>query len=229
MITMQAQGLASTPEVQLMDKEDLEDIEHEFPRGEILGLDMPSLGPAIDVQELILEGGRRRVDCLRRHRFCFPAHMLARYDLAIAERALEVTYKRIDPDAFDRPIVSMQRIKLAAALRVAEVLPVRSLVTGASKARLLDEGFEQDRPIGIAGMPVLGQSLSGQGEDARGEVFAADPRQDEEAGIIDDQVQVALSLLRRPANELISRFYFPSARAKAEGGDDMACGAHKVA
>jgi len=58
MITMQAQSLAGAPEVQLMDQEGFEDIEHELPWGEILGLDTPSLGPAIDVQELILEGSR---------------------------------------------------------------------------------------------------------------------------------------------------------------------------
>ena len=62
MITMQAQGLAGAPQVELMEYEDLEDIEHEFPQGDILGLDTPSLGPAIYVQELLLECGRRRAD-----------------------------------------------------------------------------------------------------------------------------------------------------------------------
>jgi hypothetical protein len=57
MVAMQAQGLAGASEIQLMDQVDLEDIEHEFPWGEILGLDMPGLGQVIDVQELILESG----------------------------------------------------------------------------------------------------------------------------------------------------------------------------
>ena len=110
---------------------------------------------------------------------------------------LEVARERINPDAFDGLCVAMQGVELAAALRVAEMLPVGGLVAGAGKARLLDEGFEQHRPIGVAGMPVIGQASADQGEDARGQVFAVDPRQDEEAGVVDDEVQIALSLLGR--------------------------------
>src|SRR6202011_6395533 len=95
--------------------------------------------------------------------------------LSVAELSLIVACERIDPDAFDRLIVAMQNVELAAALGIAEVLPVGSLVAGAGKARLLDKGFEQDRPIGVAGLPVGGQSSAHQGEDARGQVFAADP------------------------------------------------------
>jgi hypothetical protein len=73
-VAMQAQGLAGASQAQLMDQEDLEDIEHEFPRGEISGLDTPALGPVIDVQELFLESGGRGVDRFRRRWFCFPSH-----------------------------------------------------------------------------------------------------------------------------------------------------------
>src|ERR1019366_6916060 len=104
----------------------------------------------------------------------------AKAKLSVAELALEVARERVDPDAFDRLGVTMQGVELATTLSIPEVLPVGGLVVGASKARLLDEGFEQDRPIGVAGMPVGGQSPAHQGEDALGEVFAVDPRQDEE-------------------------------------------------
>jgi hypothetical protein len=59
--------------------------------------------------------------------------------------------------------------------------------------------------------------------------FPVDPRQDEEAGIVHDEVQVALSLISRPADDLIARLYFPGTRAEAERGDDVASGAHEVA
>src|ERR1039457_3310235 len=229
MIAMQAQGFAGASEVQLMDQEDLEDIEHALARGEILGLDTPSLGPVIDIQELFLESGGQGVDRFRRRWFYLPAHAVGLYDLGIAEMALEVACKRIDPDAFDGLSMSMQSVEFATALRITEVLPVGGLVAGTGKARLLDEGFEQDRPIGVAGMPVGGQSAAYQGEDARGEIFAVDPRQDQEAGVIDDEVQVALSLICCPTDELIPGLYFPGTRAEAESGDDVACGADEVA
>src|ERR1039457_5068339 len=149
--------------------------------------------------------------------------------LSAAEFPLEVARERIDPDALDGLSVAMQGIDLATALRIAQASPVGSLVAGARKARLYEEGFEQDRPIGVAGVPGIGQSLNGQGEDARGQVFAVDPRQDQEAGVVDDEVQVALSLICRPTDELIPGFDLPGARAEAQGGDDVAGGAHEVA
>ena len=158
MIAMQAQSLTGASEVQQMNQEDLEDVEHKFPWGKILGLDTPSPGPVIDVQELFFEGGGQGVGRSRRRWFTFPAHAVGLCDLAIAEMTLEVACKRIDPDAFDGLSVSVQGVELASALRIAEVLPVGGLVTGTGETRLLDEGFEQDRPIGVAGLPVIGQA-----------------------------------------------------------------------
>ena len=102
-------------------------------------------------------------------------------DLSAAELSLEVARERINPNAFDGLGIAMQDIKLAATLGISEVLPVGGLVTGAGKALLLDEGFEQDRPIGVADLPVFREPAADQGEDARGQVFSVDPRQDEEA------------------------------------------------
>ena len=76
-------------------------------------------------------------------------------DLSAAELSLEVARERINPNAFDGLGIAMQDIKLAATLGISEVLPVGGLVTGAGKALLLDEGFEQDRPIGVADLPVF--------------------------------------------------------------------------
>ena len=104
--------------------------------------------------------------------------------------------QRINPDAFDGLCVAMQGVELAASLRVTEVLPVGGLVASAGEARLLDEGFEQDRTIRVASVPVLGQASADQGEDARGEILAVDPRQDEEAGIVDDEVQTGAGAAR---------------------------------
>src|SRR3990172_13252706 len=153
----------------------------------------------------------------------------AKISLSVAELALEVARERIDPDAFDGLGVSRQSVEFAAALRVAEVLPISGFVSCAGEARLFDEGFEQHRAIGVAGLPIIGQSAADQGEDARGEVFAADPRQDEEAGVVDDQVQVAPTLIARPTDDLIPGFNLPGARAEAKGGYDVAGGAHEVA
>src|SRR6266404_3690799 len=93
----------------------------------------------------------------------------AKAKLSVAELPLEVAHERVDPDAFDGLGAAMQGVELATTLRIPEMLPVGGHVAGACEARLFDEGFEQDRPIGVAGLPVGGQSSTDQGEDARGE------------------------------------------------------------
>ncbi len=96
--------------------------------------------------------------------------------LEAARGLAKVFFEWLDPDALDGFIVAVPDIKLAAALRVAEILPVGRLVAGAGEARLLDEGFQQHGVIGVAGAPVLGQASTGQGEHTRGEVLHVDPR-----------------------------------------------------
>src|SRR5216684_257238 len=155
--------------------------------------------------------------------------MIGESNLSFAKLSLEVARERVDPDAFNWLGVAMQGVELAATLRIPEELPVGGLVTGSGKARLLDEGFEQDRPIGIVGLPVIGQSLGRQSQDAGSKIFAVDPRQDQEPCVVDDEMQIAFSLICGPANELVPGLYFPGARAEAEGGDDVVCGAHEVA
>src|SRR5450759_399424 len=149
--------------------------------------------------------------------------------LCVAEMSAEVADERIDPDALDGLAVAMQSIELAASLGVAKILPVGGLVTGACEARFLDEGFQQDRTVRITGMPVVRQALADQGERARGEVTTLYPGQDEESRVVDDEVQVARTLLARPANELIARLGLPGAGTEAHQGNDLIRGAHEVA
>jgi hypothetical protein len=140
----------------------------------------------------------------------------------------EVRNKRVDPDTFDGFAFQMQGIELAAALRIAEILPVGRFVTGTSEARFLDKGLEQDRSIGVTDIPVMSQAPRGEGEDARSEVFAVDPWKDEEPGVIDDEMQITFPLLPRPTDEGIAWVGFPGTGAKAERCNDLAAGADKV-
>ena len=106
-------------------------------------------------------------------------------ELFTAQMATEVEQERINPDALDGFAVTMECIELAATLGIAETFPVGGFVAGAGDARFFDEGFKQHGAISVTCMPVISQTASDQGEDTRGEILTADPRQDEEAGIID--------------------------------------------
>jgi len=184
-----------------MGQEDFEDIHHHLASSEIVGLDTPSRWPVIDIEIVLLE---RRGELIAggRSRFFGSGHVDRVTDLPVAEWALEVAHERINPDALDGLCMAVQDVEFSPTLRIAEVSPVGGLVAGAGKARFLDEGFEQDRAIGVTGVPIGGQTPAHQGEDARGEVLAMDPRQDEEAGVVHDQVQSTPALLARPTDEL---------------------------
>src|SRR5687767_6471625 len=108
---------------------------------------------------------------------------------SIAELLTKVVREWINPNAFDGFAVQMKRIEFPSPLCIAQIEPVGSFVARSSKARFLNKGFHEDRTIRIARMPVVSQPLKRQRQSARSEVFAADPGQDQEARVIDDQMQ----------------------------------------
>ena len=68
------------------------------------------------------------------------------------------------------------------------------------------------------------------GEQVGGQRGEPDPGQDEIAGVIDDQGQVALAGGRIPAHETVARGRFPSGGAEADQGQQEAVGGvHEVA
>src|ERR1700687_2710624 len=99
-------------------------------------------------------------------------------NLWVTEMSAKVAHERITPDAFDVFGMAMVLIELAASLRIPEVSPIGRLVAGARHARILNQGFQQDRTVGVAGVPIVGQASADQSERARSEIATFDPRQD---------------------------------------------------
>ncbi len=64
----------------------------------------------------------------------------------------------------------MCSIKLAAATRIAKVLPVGSAIAHSAEADLFDQGIEEHRAIAVAGMPVVGEATGGEAEEPEGQV-----------------------------------------------------------
>lgn len=102
--------------------------------------------------------------------------------------ATEVADQRIDPDALDRLSIAPELIELPTSLRVSQILPVGSFVTGACEARFFDKGLKQHWAIGVGGEPVLRQAPADQRQGARGEIFPLYPGQYQEPGVVDDEM-----------------------------------------
>src|SRR5579859_6943694 len=111
-----------------------------------------------------------------------------------AEMLSKVTQEGVNSEAFDRSRVAVKLVELATPLSVPEIQPVGCLITGAGETRLLNESLQQYWAIGIAGLPVLRQAPTDQGKNTRSEVTAADPGQNQEPGVVDNQVELARAL-----------------------------------
>ncbi len=104
----------------------------------------------------------------------------------------------------------------SAALGSSDMDPSGGAVGGSDESRGLDEGFDEDGVDVVLALPILGQALSGAGEDVGGEVGDADPGQDEEPCIVAQEREVFLAGLRGPSDEAVARRDFPCRGAEAE-------------
>ena len=133
------------------------------------------------------------------------------------ELVAEAPMEGIKEDVLDREGVAMFGVKFATALSVADMDPVGGTIGCASEAILLDKSFEENRAVAVALFPMGREALGDTSEDARGEIVRSDPRKDEEASVVDDEMKMAFALVLGPTNELVAGSDFPGSGTKAEG------------
>ena len=137
--------------------------------------------------------------------------------MRIAEQQTEVFVEGIEEDFFGGERMEVVLIEFAAALSESDADPVGSAVAGAVEAVGLDKGFQQNGLITVAGEPIGGQLTGCGGENAGGQIGGADPGKDQEAGVVDHQVEVLLALRWRPTDPLVAWSDLPSGGGEAEG------------
>ena len=135
-----------------------------------------------------------------------------------------------EPDALHRQGRLAVHVELAAALGFSDTQPVGRLIARSEETRAVTERLEQDRAQGIAAFPVVREAALELREQVRGEIADAYPGQDEEAGVVDHEREVALAHRGAPADELIARGGLPGRGGEAEHGQRLAVvGTHEVA
>ena len=146
-----------------------------------------------------------------------------------AEDVPEVVVERVHPDGFFGQQGLVVRVEFASPLGLAKEDPIRSSVAGTAESGLFDKGFQQYRPVSVVTLPVVWESSRGHPQDARGEVVAANPGEDEEARVVGHQVKALLSLRWGPPDEAVPRLGLPGGGAEAEQGHDASAGQDKIA
>ena len=89
-------------------------------------------------------------------------------------------------------------------------------VAGAPKTLGFDERLQENGSVAITRLPVLRQLPGRPRKDARREVLAANPRQNQKTSVVDDQMEVPLPLAPGPTDELVSRGPRPSRGTEAQ-------------
>ena len=100
-----------------------------------------------------------------------------------------------------RRLSQARRRFLAPAASITEVGPVGGLVAGADTAVFFDEGFGENDGMAVTLEPVLAKTFGGKRAEPGGEVSNLCPRQDEEAGVVDEEMEALPTFFRGPAEK----------------------------
>ena len=130
-----------------------------------------------------------------------------------AEPLAKISGERIEEDIFDREFAARIAVQLAPSFGLADVQPVGGFIGRSGEAVGFHKGLQQHRAIVVTRFPVSWQAPCGHRQYHRGQVFRLDPRQDQEAGVIDYPVQMFFSLIVIPADVGIAWRGLPGAGA----------------
>jgi len=126
-----------------------------------------------------------------------------------AKSAAKLLVERKKEHVLHRNCILVLDIEFATPLCLADMDPVRRAVARTLETVALNESLDQDRLVAIAFVPIPGQPSGDGAENPGGEVLGADPGENQEAGVVHDEVELAFPLLYRPADPAITRTGFP--------------------
>jgi hypothetical protein len=85
----------------------------------------------------------------------------------------------------------------------------------------VDQGFQEQRFDAIGVQPIIGELMSDQREDLAGKFVSLNPGKDQEAAVVDDPRQVALSSLITPADPVFPGGHFQGCTCEKQAGEDL--------
>ncbi len=140
----------------------------------------------------------------------------------IAETVLRLTAQGVDVNVFDGLTMSgMFSVHSTAALSVAEINPVGSLVASSTKTSTLHQGFDQQRAIAIQAFPVIGQMAGSERKNHTGQSANGNIGWDQESTVGDNELEILFPLFGIPSDPGIARSHFPGGTGKLQTSDKL--------
>ena len=132
-----------------------------------------------------------------------------------------VSSQRTDPQLFG--VLEVQLVVLPTALKtfgLAQSQPASGFVAGPPKTLRIDKRLGQEHRMAEVASPILGQAITHQLEDPRGQVGPAPRRrQDEKAAVLRHQMTPLGNLPRRPMQVTIARLEMQRSRSERQHRD----------
>jgi hypothetical protein len=100
-------------------------------------------------------------------------------------------------------MISIAIASLGTAFGQAHIDPVAGSVAGALKTAEVDESLRQVERVAVGRLPILAEPPEIESQDLGGKTGDVNPRENEEANVVDDEGQMLASGWGIPSNESI--------------------------
>jgi hypothetical protein len=97
-----------------------------------------------------------------------------------------------------------------------DVHPIGGFVTSTLELTLIHQCFHQDWVVAEAVEPIIRNCFDGHGKNRAGQIFNPDPGKNEEPTVVDNFLQVALSLFIAPTDPTVSGCHLPGRARKLQ-------------
>lgn len=143
---------------------------------------------------------------------------MASSSVKMSKNLPEVFDKGIKKNRFDRNTMAMSRVPSPSTLCETHLNPISGPVTGSFKSGGIHEGFQEHQRMPIDPLPVLRKEFGHPPQEMRSQMGNLHPRQNKEAGILDDKLDVSISVDGAPSDEMIPAGHLPGSGSPAQAG-----------
>jgi hypothetical protein len=139
----------------------------------------------------------------------------------MVQQLTKVFTQRVSPDSFNGSVGFHGLVIFTPAGSHTQVDPISCSVAGTLEAFGINKRFKKVNRVVINHLPILGKDPDDAAQKMRGQAIHMDPRKYKESAIIGNKVEVLFSILRRPADKIISAL--DMARGRREGKASNRC------
>jgi hypothetical protein len=124
--------------------------------------------------------------------------------------------QRVKEDRFNRTGKSVIDVPFAPSLGETHRNPVGRLITGPLESFAIHKGLQKDDRMVVNFLPVLREDSDHSPQEVRCQMGNLDPGKNEEAGILGNEMDVSISVIGLPSDEVIPRGHLPGCSSPAE-------------